>query len=293
MTLIQSTTKKTTSISTHFLDRSTTIQYFSNRFGLSCLKPSTKIINMKNSTFPVVYHDAEAMIRSILFNSKLMEDENLLFCDPNNPLSPPPSFNDTIGDITTGKAYYNAYHQYCTEPNDMLCPIIFSLDKLAIDRHGHLSLEPLYMCLGIHKRKCRNQASFWRPLGYVPNLQLSSKAESRHLMTSCEKFQLYHDILDQILLSFKALQKKGMRYSFNYKDQTYHVNLKFPVLYIMGDTEGHDKLCGRYLSYNRLVNYQCRQCNIESENWMIFINHMSTHCLKIYNNLLHKKIMMH
>jgi hypothetical protein len=38
-----------------------------------------------------------------------------------------------------------------------------------------------------------------------------------------------------------------------------------PVMYIIGDTEGHDKLCGRYLCRNK-INRPCRYCNISFEN---------------------------
>ena len=36
-------------------------------------------------------------------------------------------------------------------------------------------------------------------------------------------------------------------------------------LFIIGDTEGHDKLCGRMMSRNT-INKLCRYCNIDREN---------------------------
>jgi hypothetical protein len=38
-------------------------------------------------------------------------------------------------------------------------------DKIATDRHGHLSLEPVYFTLTMFNRKTRNQPQAWRPLG--------------------------------------------------------------------------------------------------------------------------------
>jgi hypothetical protein len=45
-------------------------------------------------------------------------------------------------------------------------------------------------------RKTRNKPQAWRPLGYIPNLGLQSKAESAHEEA---KIKLYHDVLRKIL----------------------------------------------------------------------------------------------
>ena len=33
----------------------------------------------------------------------------------------------------------------------------------------------------------------------------------------------------------------------------------------MGDTVGHDSLCGRFASYSCLVEFQCRQCDTPTD----------------------------
>ena len=42
------------------------------------------------------------------------------------------------------------------------------------------------------------------------------------------------------------------------------IYFKIPVLYIIGDTEGHDKICGRYLSRSN-ISRLCRCCNVPFE----------------------------
>ena len=68
-------------------------------------------------------------------------------------------------------------------------------------------------------------------------------------MNSLTKLRMYHEILDAMLASVVRLQSKGgIPFSFSYRGKPYNVNLKVFLMFIIGDTEGHDKLCGRYNS---------------------------------------------
>ena len=40
------------------------------------------------------------------------------------------------------------------------------------------------------------------------------------------------------------------------------MHLHFKLSLIIGDTEGHDKLCGHYCSYSSNIQRMCRDCNI-------------------------------
>ena len=92
--------------------------------------------HLKDRSYPVVQHDCEVMIKSILFSS-LMVEENMLFVDPNNSLASPPLVSGTLGDIVTGGAYGQAHRWLCIQPNHMLCPLILYLDKVTIaDLHA-------------------------------------------------------------------------------------------------------------------------------------------------------------
>jgi hypothetical protein len=98
-------------------------------------------------------------------------------------------------------------------------------------------------------RKTPNKPQAWRPLGYILNLELQSKAESAHAMKKEENIKLYYDVLRKILASLRKLQKDGgLPYSSNYQGKEYTVLLKLPILFIVGDTKGHDHLCARYNS---------------------------------------------
>jgi hypothetical protein len=206
------------------------------------------------------------MIESLLYSSLVKDDNNLLFPNPDDPLAPPPAEVQNIADIDTGTVYRNAYKNLCTRPNHVICGTICyidNIDKLATDRHGHLSLEPVYFTLSIFNQKTRNRPEVWHPLGYIPNMGLMSKVESTHAMKSSAKVQLYHDILSLIFGTLVDLQGKegGLPYQFFYRGKVHNALLLFPLLAVLGDTESHDRLCGRYNSPASGVAQLCRHCS--------------------------------
>jgi hypothetical protein len=184
------------------------------------------------------------MIESLLYSSLTKDNNNLLFPNPDDPLAPPPSGVQNIADIDTGDVYRTAYKNLCTRPNQVICGIICYIDKLATDRHGHLSVEPVYFTLSIFNQKTRNRPEAWHPLDDIPNIGLMSKAESTHAMKSSTKVQLYHDILSKIFCSLVDLQGKegDLPYQFFYCGKVYNALLLFPLLAVLGNTESHDRL---------------------------------------------------
>jgi hypothetical protein len=52
----------------------------------------------------------------------------------------------------------------------------------------------------------------------------------------------------------------GLPYQFNYRGNVYNALLLFPLLVVLGDTESHDRLCGRYNSHGSGVARLCRHC---------------------------------
>jgi hypothetical protein len=131
-------------ITTTFRQRHTGINHFSERFSMKGLYPTvlTQPSPLNNHFYPVHVHNAQAMIESLLYLSLAKDDNNLIFPNPDDPLAPPPSVVQNITDIDTGDVYRNAPHKnLCTRPNQVVCGIICYIDKLATDRHGHLSLD--------------------------------------------------------------------------------------------------------------------------------------------------------
>jgi hypothetical protein len=72
----------------------------------------------------------------------------------------------------------------------------------------------------------------------------------------------YHSMLNILLRSFKEAQKSPIIWKFQIENlPIVTVSLKIPVMFVIGDTEGHDKLCGRYSSRKQPTRL-CRYCTI-------------------------------
>ena len=118
-----------------FCQWDTAIKHFTNCFRLQKLYPTTLTKHMNGRSYPVVLHEAEVMVQSLL-KSSLMVEKNMLFPDMDNPLPPLPPTVKSIADVDTGQAFHSAHGHLCTRPNDVLCLLIMYLDRICIDQHG-------------------------------------------------------------------------------------------------------------------------------------------------------------
>ena len=88
-----------------------------------------------------------------------------------------------------------------------------------------------------------------------------------------KKISDYHAMMDEILNSFKQAQQEAIAWILEYKSQNYKVYFRCPVMFIIGDTDGHDKLIGKYGNRNNTARL-CRYCNCpfdETDNpWFSF-----------------------
>ena len=239
--------------------RKRTLQQIERRYNLNGLSPKSEKIFLSgyNCSASVVFHDFKQCLYSLLTDADLMRKENLLLGENGSLLYEPQPDIDILDDIGSGYCYRLAYKKYIQEPDrQLLCPIIFFFDKTHTDTHGRLCLEPLQFTLGIFKRDVRNMAKSWRSLGYVTDIINKENSQSS------QKMQDYHSMLNILLRSFKEAQKSPIIWKFEIEDvPKITVALKIPVLFVIGDTEGHDKLCGRYAS-RRKPPRLCRYCTV-------------------------------
>ena len=102
-----------------FRQRDTAIKHFANRFRLEKLYPTTLTKHMNGRSYPVVLHDAEVMVQSLL-KSSLMVEENMLFPDMDNPLPPPLPGWRLLPTLT--RARYSVLHMViCVPDPTMFC----------------------------------------------------------------------------------------------------------------------------------------------------------------------------
>lgn len=147
------------------------VKSLKKQFEIDLLEPISKKITLPGSkaTIEIILHDFLPSLYTLLCDDELMHISNLLL-DENDIFKSPekPSLNTTIDDINTGEVWYYAYTKYVKIKDlDILCPIIFFIDKTHTDNNSRLCIEQVRFTLGIFKRHIRNQSRAWRSIGYI------------------------------------------------------------------------------------------------------------------------------
>ena len=208
-----------------------------------------------NTKINLVTHDFTDCFYSLLSDEQLMHESNLLI-DPNNVFSSHHPDPKIVSDVNTGDVWRLAHKQYIRlGQSELLCPIIFFIDKTHTDLNGRLCIEQIRFTLGIFKLHVRNQSRAWRTLGYIMDQsQISTN-------TSAEKVRDYHVMTARILESLKNAQQKSHVWFLKINNKIIEVCFRIPVLFIIGDTDGHDKIVGKYANRSNKVIRLCQYCD--------------------------------
>jgi hypothetical protein len=129
-----------------------------------------------SSTVTVPVFDAKAMILDILANTNLMNNANIAegYNVFTGDLDPTNQSNQKYSEVHTGDEWLPARDRFCAPPddtkNDMPGCINNFWGQSHMDLHGALALPPIIFTLTLLNRTLQNNANFWRPLAYMPNL---------------------------------------------------------------------------------------------------------------------------
>jgi hypothetical protein len=226
------------------------------------------------SRVPTVSFDFRKLLVSLLTDASLMQPENLVLNDAvpgangegNIDVSPwfkPFQCIDGKVDEVLSGQWYKDTVELERYSNCFVCPIIFYIDKTFIDpMKSRFNLEPLNFTLAIFNRKCRSQFKFWRTLGYLPE-EVKAPDETNTKPTQGFKQRNYHLMLKHLLGGLLEVQHNTcLLDGFHLRIGNYVsvVNLRVPVAFVVADTQGADKLCGRYVSYSDKVSRLHRSC---------------------------------
>ena len=78
---------------------------------------------------------------------------------------------------------------------------------------------------------------------------------------------MYHKQLSKILASLQSCDNQLNNISLPIgKNNNQKFDIACPILYIISDTEGADKICGRYGSHQLEVKRHCCMCDVNGEN---------------------------
>ena len=225
---------------------------------------SIPVVLNEQTTIDVIAFDFTSQLLRLLQNKRLMTQENLLI-DTQNPSAMYTSPNNILSEALSGYAYRDIYireHQNHTSDRPLLVvPICLLGDATHIDTAGRFKLEPWSFSQSIFKEKVRRNNQFWGMLGYIKHLK-SKKLKKGESHKMCHK-QL-SAILASLINSTETLQDVAI--SFDNKTICRY-DISCPVLYVIADTEGADKICGRYACHNvGKVQRHCRMCDVDSDN---------------------------
>ena len=210
-------------------------------------------------------------VNALLSNPALVKEENFSFPHPENPfLSKPTETGEKtyITELHHGKWWSETWEKKCTAENEILVPVILYMDSISLDVHGKLSLTPLNMTLGIFNTATRKLPSAWETLYFHPDTSFEATRNEtparKKSQTSLDVVHNLHNGLRVALESFKELTERpgGVFWdNLPYAGKHWEVSMKFAIAFVIGDTELHDKLCGRFNCRNDRVKCLCRHCN--------------------------------
>ena len=258
-----------------------------------------KIVNWKphNKPAQVYVRDFKDALFSLLQNSDLTKDENLSFPDPHVPYVwnnfPPPGEDTALKELHHGKWWVDTWKEKCSLPptrmavkNDdvieILVPIIFYMDGVAIDKQGRLKLTPLNMTLGIFNTSTRKRKDAWETLYFHPDSTVMQISHNCHESEKGDSVRNLHAGLSVALQSFYDTCQLAEGIEWNglpYGGKKWHVRMKFSIAYVIGDTPQHDQLCGKYSSYGPSIKCNCRHCLCISED---LVNPKCQHKYRLY-----------
>ena len=153
-----SDTQKATD-SNQFITRDKMFKKLRQRYNL----PETKFNNISEIILPhsqalvkIVWHDAEAVMQSLLTDPRI-DDDHYLFHD-NNPLNSPPNDIKYVKDLNTGRAHTETHKVLINDPTkQILLPVIFYIDGANTGQFVDLPMTAVRISLGIFSRKAHDE----------------------------------------------------------------------------------------------------------------------------------------
>ena len=255
--------------------RKTIIAKLFKHFNMEAMAPRQKacMLPMGNKAVNVVFFNARAVFASLLSCPFLNQDHKYMFRDATDIFLPPCETNE-VSDINTGSIYRATYAKLVKDPGtDVLLPVIMGLDKTHIDASSRLQMEPLTMSHGLLKHEFRSQPSAMRILGYINLSPVHYRASSlpmtgkTRMSVAAAKLNDYHAQIEFILREsgYLQLQDQGFNWNLHFRGREYPVTFRTYVPFIVGDTEGHDRLCGHYTARFDTIQQLCRICKCPTE----------------------------
>ena len=109
----------------------------------------------------------------------------------------------------------------------------------------------------------RNRAEAWRVIAYIPREKnYYSKKEYKKMDPNIKTLRL-QQLYNAALQNLKQIQSDESLNNIELRldDKSKTVNLKIPIMFIIGDNQGGDALCGRHIFYGKTARRISRMCD--------------------------------
>ena len=229
------------------------IRQTADKFGVSNIFPREYILELPTGEpIGVTRYCFKSQLFSLLDDANLMKEENLVDeIDSSNPLSE----SHIYADVETSGWMRNTQNSYCILKNTKVIPILLYIDKTHVKGK---TCEPISFTLGIFKRRVRCNPAAWRNLGVIPGKLCDLPSSGAHSKLSVRRLNNWHFVCSFLLAGLKQMQsfKDGIDWCF--KDEI--CRIRIPIMFIIGDIEGNDKVCTRKRSHqasSRGVTHSC------------------------------------
>jgi hypothetical protein len=256
--------------------RARVLSELEQRFDMQSSRFTPTIVSYLPDERPTVVYIASFAdaVYSLLSDPELMKEENLSFPDAHHPffLEPPADPNrraprkPDLSELHHGTWHKDTSRARCTAPNDVLAGVIGYMDGVATDAFGRLGLCPWNFTLAIFNSATRARKEAWVTIYYHPDDQAEASLH-KNPTTSFDKCQNLHRGLHAMFAEFREITKAGgLRWdNLKYGGTVHQVNFKFALAFVVGDTEMHDKLCGKTLNRCMTAQCLCRHCDTPLE----------------------------
>ena len=218
----------------------------------------------KNSSVSVkaTLFDFREVLIDMLTDSEIMNTDNQDWYNRSDPFEPYPLTHPIMSPHQSYVAR-RAHERLCKEPNDVAWGIELYNDEINFDKNGKLSLDPWSMCFTRLKRRLRNQPWAWRMFGIVHGVDSTIFNKT---LSSEKKAEIYQKVLQRLFKEVKQIQKEGgIPWKLKFGNKIVEVKIIPYIQFIIGDTKGHDAMCGRMNSHTDGMKQGCRDCDVPHE----------------------------
>jgi hypothetical protein len=222
-----------------------------------------------DKVIPVTRFPFVNMLYSLLSDQNLVSDLSKLDVNPDNPFGKYKSEGDRLSTVNSGAWYQQAYKHCVKDPEkDFVVPIVMTCDETKLKGKGKTGVCPLSFTTSIFNQELRNKSEAWRPLGYIYDLAILESQEIRAHQKPEYKGKRLHAIFAAVLQSLIDAQKSGIldNVTITLGGHKRVVNLRVPVIFIIGDMQGGDKMCCSSAGYSNKMKRLCRKCNVRGSD---------------------------